>query len=813
MIALLASPALADDTPINLFGSPGLLSTPTARFAPDGQLTAGVGFLKNNQHYNLGFEFLPWLETSFRYSGLQRFQSGYPVYFDRSFAIKARLWDETDLFPAVALGINDVVGTGVYGGEYLVASKQFGDLDTSLGIGWGRMGSSGLFNNPLAELFPSFKTRVSYRGVAGQAEFQTFFHGPKVGLFGGAVWHTPLDGLSLLVEYDSDTYQQERATGNLLSRSQVNYGLSYALTDSFTMGLGWLYGTTVGGNLSIKLDTVHLFYPEKIGPAPPPVAVRSDIQQREALLNILGQRDPDNRRRLRARQVRSQDRNGFIDALWRQGSDYADVAIRHDTLELTVTGTISSVRCQAIVRLAAGAATDIRRVRLSDPLGRRSIVCDVPRTVNRNALDAEFTAFPAVPLEALPVNLMQTIDATRTRSPVSRTQAERAIRAAMRAQFIAVDALTIGDGELTVYYSNLHYFAERDALDRLTRILTANAPPDIEKFRLIAIRNGIPQREFDVLRSQVERNEGQDAGILDEALSATSAPMTNPALAATGYPRFSWGIYPQFRQELFDPSQPVGVQFLVGADASLELLPGFSLNGAVDASLYDDFNTSRTSNSQLPHVRSDFLNYLTQGRNGIGMLDTEYRFRITPEVFAVARAGLLENMFAGAGGEVLWRPEGQRWALGADMYEVWQRNFDRLFGLRPYHVFTGHVSLYYASPWHNLNFELRAGQYLAGDRGITLEVTRRFSTGVEIGAFMTRTNVSAQKFGEGSFDKGIIIRIPLQWMLPMETQSQFALDLRPVQRDGGQTLAGDAPLYEETRRASEAEMNMNGAGP
>ena len=121
------------------------------------------------------------------------------------------------------------------------------------------------------------------------------------------------------------------------------------------------------------------------------------------------------------------------------------------------------------------------------------------------------------------------------------------------------------------------------------------------------------------------------------------------------------------------------------------------------------------------------------------------------------------------------------------------------FGLQHYHVTTGHVSLYYDSPWYDLNFQLRAGQYLAGDRGVTFQVTRRFSTGVEIGAFMTKTNVSAAQFGEGSFDKGIIIRIPLGWVAPLETQSQIAMDLRPVQRDGGQTLGGDATLYEETR--------------
>ena len=200
------------------------------------------------------------------------------------------------------------------------------------------------------------------------------------------------------------------------------------------------------------------------------------------------------------------------------------------------------------------------------------------------------------------------------------------------------------------------------------------------------------------------------------------------------------------------------------------------------------------------------MKYFTQGKTGIGNLEADYRFRLAPTVFTKIRAGYLESMFGGAGGEILWRPEGARWALGADIYEVWQRDFDRLFGLQHYRQTTGHVSIYYDSPWYNLNFQLRAGQYLAGDRGMTLQITRRFSTGVEIGAFLTKTNVSAADFGEGSFDKGIIIRIPLGWVAPLETQSQISMDLRPVQRDGGQTLNGDATLYEETRTTSAGEI-------
>jgi len=817
LVALLLTPvARAADIsdPTNLFGNRGLIGTPSARMAPDGELSAGASFLKNNQHYNLGFQILPWLEGSFRYSGLQHFQPDYPVYYDRAFGVKARLWNEGEVLPAVAVGVDDIVGTGVYNGEYIVASKRFGDIDTSLGMGWGRRAETGLLRNPIALAFSSFDNRQSFFGQAGQTDFKAFFHGHKVGVFGGAVWHTPLEGLSAIVEYDSDTYAQEKSFGNFSPKSQINFGLAYDVSDQFQTGLYWLYGTSLGGSFSPKLDPVHPQYPPQLEPPPPPVAVRSDEERQQALAAMLESRDPRNMRQARLLESRNAVRNDFVDALWRMGGDYADIRVRQNTLDLIVTGTISSTRCASTARLMQGVAASITRVRLSDWNERRSLACSVPRTIEGPLVSAAFLS--AGDLGKLPAMPVLTIDASAVIRAPDRARIERSIRAAITKQNLFVDALSLGDSDLLLYYRNVHYQTEAAAIDRIVRVLSKEAPPRIERFRLIAVQNGVPQQEFDILRAPMERGYQQEDGdILGQSVRIRPPAMNQPVLAAATefYPRFSWGLYPQFRQALFDPNQPFGVQLLAVAGAGLEVARGLSVSGSVEASLYDDFNTSRPSDSSLPHVRSDFLKYFTQGKTGIGHLETDYRFRLTPTIFATVRAGYLESMFAGAGGEILWRPQGARWALGADIYQVWQRDFDRLLGLQHYHQTTGHVSLYYDSPWYDLNFELRAGQYLAGDRGLTLQVTRRFSTGVEIGAFFTKTNVSAQQFGEGSFDKGIIIRIPLGWIAPLETQSQVALDLRPVQRDGGQVLTGDATLYEETRATSEGELLRNGLTP
>jgi hypothetical protein len=810
---LLATPAVADDTSAQ-HDDVELVDMPNARMAPDGELSAGFSYMRNIERYNFSFQVLPWLETSFTYSGLKHFDPAFSIYWDRSFGVKARLFNETEYTPTVSIGIVDLIGTEVYGGEYLVASKQFGNLDATLGVGWGSLGTTGLFRNPLTLISNSFASRQVFAGTSGGFSPSAFFHGPTSGLFGGITWHTPLDGLALTAEYSSDAYTLQASRGNLIPRSQVNYGLAYDLSEQTTIGLSWLYGTTLGGNIALRLDPVHPQYPQKIEPPPPPVEVRSHEQQQQALAALLEVRDPRNALRLKQFDSRNADRNDFVDALWRQGSDYIDIQVRQSTLELTVTGPISSTRCAAIARLMQGINASITRVRLRS--GPRSVVCEVPRAFESAFASAAFLNNDNLAKLTMPVAEVQTIDASAVMTKPSRLQSERAIRAAITAQNIIVDALSLGNGELVLYYRNNHYFSESDAIDRITRVLSKEAPPEIEKFRLIVIQGGLLTQEFDIVRGPMERSyQQEDGAIFDHSVSIAPPTMHQPVLAIAAkdiYPRFGWGLYPQFRQALFDPNQPFGVQFLASAWAGLELAPGLSFSGSLEASLYDDFNTERLSNSELPHVRSDFIKYFKQGKTGIGNLEADYRFRLAPTVFAAVRAGYLESMFAGAGSEVLWRPEGARWAVGADVYHVWQRDFDRLLGLQHYHKTTGHISLYYDSPWYDLNFGLRAGQYLAGDRGITFQVTRRFSTGVEIGAFFTKTNVSAQQFGEGSFDKGIIIRIPLGWIAPLETQSQLNMDLRPVQRDGGQVLAGDAILYEETRAASQGELLRQQSG-
>ena len=81
---------------------------------------------------------------------------------------------------------------------------------------------------------------------------------------------------------------------------------------------------------------------------------------------------------------------------------------------------------------------------------------------------------------------------------------------------------------------------------------------------------------------------------------------------------------------------------------------------------------------------------------------------------------------------------------------------------------------------------------------MTLDISRRFDNGITVGAFATRTNVSAQQFGEGSFDKGVYLRIPFDAMLPKSSNGMADFTWKPLTRDGGARLMRRNTLFELT---------------
>ena len=109
-------------------------------------------------------------------------------------------------------------------------------------------------------------------------------------------------------------------------------------------------------------------------------------------------------------------------------------------------------------------------------------------------------------------------------------------------------------------------------------------------------------------------------------------------------------------------------------------------------------------------------------------------------------------------------------------------------------------------PYKNLLATVSAGRYLAGDTGITFDLSRVFDSGVRVGAWATFTNVPAIEFGEGSFDKGFYFVIPFELFFQQSSTANGVFAFRPLSRDGGQRLVMANRLYEVTSTATREEL-------
>jgi hypothetical protein len=353
---------------------------------------------------------------------------------------------------------------------------------------------------------------------------------------------------------------------------------------------------------------------------------------------------------------------------------------------------------------------------------------------------------------------------------------------------------------LELAYSNLTYQNEADAIRRVLSLARVYAPPTVERVVLSGSSDGLATHTIDYQRdlgvAQVDGDASQRISV-----GPPAALVDPPHVRLLDFPHGGLSLNVGARAYLFDPDQPFLYQLFARVDADLQLGAGFSVNGAFAQSLYSEFDRiARQSNSQLPRVRSDLDKYLKQGESRIERLALVKRGSPFNGVYYQAFAGMLEEMYTGAGVEVLYRPGRSRFAVGANAMAVRQRDYDGGFGLLDYEVVTGHVSLYWASPYHDLDFVVHAGRYLAGDIGATFEVQKRFPNGWSVGLWATLTDVPFDVFGEGSFDKGLIFRIPFDAFSAANTRRSYRTLLRSIQRDGGQRIEGwGGALWEDLR--------------
>ena len=230
------------------------------------------------------------------------------------------------------------------------------------------------------------------------------------------------------------------------------------------------------------------------------------------------------------------------------------------------------------------------------------------------------------------------------------------------------------------------------------------------------------------------------------------------------FPEFYNDLKPHFIYRYADPTRFFAGGIDLQLKSEIKFAPDIYLVTTISHQLKTSFDRSRyqSDSPYLPHVRTDTVLYL-QNRSDtyIDTLELNKISKISNGHYLKFSTGMYEMMFGGHGFEYLWKPFTSNFSYGLSVYQVKQRDFKQRLGFTDYKVTTGHSNFIYFHPESGLIIDLSVGKYLAGDKGYTFDVSRRFKSGFRMGAYFTRTNISKLEFGEGSFDKGFYFEIPL----------------------------------------------------
>lgn len=710
-IVLCAGSGLAVAEPMigrsfNNYGLPGAVDTPSAEMLPDAELTATAAKSELTERVGLVFQLAPRVTTALRYGKFDSTEERRGYVRDRSFDLRFQILDEAagTWRPAVAVGIQDAIGTGFYSAEYIVATKTITPtLRASAGLGWGRLAQGGGIGSPFGDR-PGPDT-----GTGGELNADTWFKG-EVAPFASVAWAAG-DKLTLVAEYSGDEYACETGDADTCARSvwlsdsdplknRINFGATYQLGQNYQVGAYVLGAKHVGVQFTLLTSPRRAAYPSGLEPAPAPVRPRPD--------------------------------------------------------------------------------------RASDPDGWSGVWASDP------------TAQPAI---------------------------QKALGDALADEGQRLESMVLTADRAEIRIRNERYIQQAEAVGRAARLMTRALPPSVETLVITSSEAGMPTSSVTLRRSDVERLENTEAGQIANAAALTDAVPRPAGLVPTPgeFPDLDWAIKPYLSTGLFDPDEPFRYEVGGEVTARYEIVPGLVLQGslrqrafgnaeqeapgsyAVDEylALSDDEITGQ--NNGVYRVRSDSRMYTGNDKLQVPRLTLNWYGRPTQTVYSRVTVGLLERMYGGASAELLWKPVNSQLALGAEINRVRKRDYRDAFELLDYEATTGLVTAYYEFG-NGFRGSIGAGQYLAGDVGATVEVSREFANGWEVGAFVTKTDLSADEFGEGSFDKGVTISVPLSWGTGLPSLRTVGGTLSSLNRDGGQQVNVRGRLYETIRDSHSVRM-------
>ncbi len=377
---------------------------------------------------------------------------------------------------------------------------------------------------------------------------------------------------------------------------------------------------------------------------------------------------------------------------------------------------------------------------------------------------------------------------------------------------IAMGKVRINAGDVSGVVHMNDYEPAAMQIGRAARHLAANAGPDIKTISIIPVRNNIRGKAITFSRidltNAIEKRRGspeeiwQDVSFRDDKRSISENPSERKFKF---YPEFSFSLAEEDTSHLYRASLVVEErkQYKWG------LLTGNALRLNITDRLYQ---LDKIRALPTDPVRSD-VSHFARNTVAVDRSFLSWMTTIRPDLHFAATAGYLEEMYAGLGGEILYRPFGSPFALGAEIWRTHKRDPDSFLalGLKDEEArYTGHLNLYYDVPDTDMTLFAKVGRFLGGDNGLSTGLETTFGP-AKLRGFVTVTNERDQDaFGKDtSYYGGLQLALPLGNIPYVPQGSEARVKFAPMGRDAGQELDKPVSLYEITEPMSYRHLGRN----
>jgi len=783
------------DLPIsaNMWGETGLLQTPSARTAPAGTASITLGWFQPYTNVNLALSPLDSFEFYLRYTNINNVPygsqelAGGQTYKDKSTGLKIRMLKEQTYIPELSVGVRDILGTGLFSGEYFVASKRYSDFDMSLGMGWGQLGTRNNVTNPFVSVLGSnFSTRAAPVVGTGGTANQQYFHGTAA-FFGGIQYRTPWDALVLKAEVDGNNYQQMPFGNTLANKSIFNFGATYQ-TKNVDFTLASLGNSQVMFTIGLheRLDLLSTPKLANAKPVPAELKAVGNYIPTNPSLQILMQPQVS---------VDQNPAKTTVAAMAMQGTkskNLPNTSVGSNLSKHQGPSVLANYN-QTLLDFEEQSHWQVKDLRatknawivdLSDASG-------IFLTDRINLGVATLHRDAPTQIETFYLNfynwgmLVSEFKIDRKQWMLSQTQL---LPPSQRHDSITVsntptdhDHPFFGKG-----FANTAAITPASVVEDLAKTINPSAP---------AVFNRLTQSL---------------APNADEILTQNQLQSSAKLIDTPSHKPYETNLGISYAQIVGSPSAPFLFALGVKADGFYKFRENTWATGTFNLRLVDNFGKYNYDPppTGLQPVRTNIRQYMTQSLATMPNLQVTNTGKLSDNQFVSAYAGYLELMFAGAGSEYLWRPTNSRIAIGADINRVRQRQFNVWTSMQNYAVTTGHLTTYWDTGLDDILVKFSYGKYLAGDIGGTLDLSKVFQNGVKVGAYATRTNVNYAQYGEGSFDKGLYVLIPFDAFFVRHSDSVANMLFTPLIRDGGDMLMRKYKLYDMTRTRDSNALSL-----